>query len=379
MAASMPNVEGKSSSKPKDINFDDIVVDINFHPEKDVIASSSIEGDVFLHTYSTSSENNLLMKLSNHKKSCRVLRFSPDGEELHSASKDKSFCTVDLNNGALKRKVKNAHESPIYSMLVSGDNFLVTGDDDGYLKLWDLRQQKAVMEVRESEEYISDLAIDDQKRTLLATSGEGTLTAFNIRRKKMDVQSELFDSEFLSLAIIKRGQKVVCGCGMGELNIFSWGEWGNISDRFPGHPMSVDCMVALSDDVICTGSFDGLIRAVNILPNRFLGVVGEHPGDLPVENLSLSRDKKWLASCSHDQKIKFWDIDCIKNETVNEKSRAKKGGKNKFLKSSDKGDFFADLAADENDASTSGQGNDDDDDDDSEDEDEDSDDDENGE
>ena len=53
---------------------------------------------------------------------------------------------------------------------------------------------------------------------------------------------------------------MVCGCGMGELNIFTWGEWGNISDRFPGHPMSVDCMVPITDDIVCTGSCDGLIR-----------------------------------------------------------------------------------------------------------------------
>lgn len=345
--------------KPHDITFDDIIVDVNFHPEKDVIASGSIEGDVFLHSYSATSENGELMKLSHHKKSCRVVRFSTNGEELHTASKDKSFCSTDLNTGCMKRKVKHAHESPIYSMVVTGENFLATGDDDGNLKLWDLRQQKAVMEVRESEEFISDIAVDDAKRTLLTTSGEGTLTAFNLRRKKLDTQSELFDSEFLSLAIVKGGQKVVCGCGMGELNIFSWGEWGNISDRFPGHPMSVDCMVPLTDEIICTGSCDGMIRAVNILPNRFLGIVGEHPGDFPVENLSLSRDKHWLASCSHDQKIKFWDVDSIKEETVDVRNKAKKGNKNKHLKSSDKGDFFADLAADDNSASTSGQGNDD--------------------
>jgi hypothetical protein len=34
-------------------------------------------------------------------------------------------------------------------------------------------------------------------------SGDGTLTAFNIRRKKLELQSELFDAEFLSLAQMK--------------------------------------------------------------------------------------------------------------------------------------------------------------------------------
>ena len=68
----------------------------------------------------------------------------------------------------------------------------------------------------------------------------------------------------LSLAIrnccFQSGRKVVCGTGDGILNLFSWGEWGDISDRFPGHPLSIDSCVAVSDSVVCTGSMDGIIR-----------------------------------------------------------------------------------------------------------------------
>ena len=62
------------------------------------------------------------------------------------------------------------------------------------------------------------------------------------------------------MLLVQGGEKVVCGMGDGVLNIFNWGQWGNISDRFPGHPLSVDCMLALTDDIICTGSMDGCIR-----------------------------------------------------------------------------------------------------------------------
>jgi hypothetical protein len=40
-------------------------------------------------------------------------------------------------------------------------------------------------------------------------------------------------------------------------------------DRIPGHPASVDALVALTDDVIATGSEDGMIRVMQILPNKF--------------------------------------------------------------------------------------------------------------
>ena len=54
--------------------------------------------------------------------------------------------------------------------------------------------------------------------------------------------------------------KLVCGSGDGVLYLFNWGEWGNMSDRFPGHASAINCMVALSDDMVCTGSSDGKIR-----------------------------------------------------------------------------------------------------------------------
>ncbi|XP_069129880.1 WD repeat-containing protein 55-like [Argopecten irradians] len=355
--------------KPKNITFDGVVVDICFHPNKDVIAAGDIDGEVSIHSYSTTTENNTLMTFKHHKKACRALRFSDNGEELYTTSKDKSIHIIDMNTGGLKRKLKKAHESPIYSMLVTGENFLATGDDDGNLKVWDLRTNNAEMEVKHNEEFISDMVIDDQHKILVTTSGDGTLTAFNIRRKRMDIQSELFDSELLSLAHIKEKEKVICGSGEGVLNIFSWGEWGNISDRFPGHPMSVDCMVAVTDSIICTGSGDGYVRAVNILPNRFLGVVGDHD-DLPVENLSLSHDSNLLASCSHDQTIKFWNTSDFTDLTVNTKKKAKKANKNKKLSSTGKSDFFAGLADDNaDDENENGESEDSDDDDDDDDDD----------
>lgn len=133
---------------------------------------------------------------------------------------------------------------------------------------------------------------------------------------------------------------MVVGCGEGAINIFNFGEWGNISDRFPGHPISVDSMIAITEDIVCTGSMDGCIRAVNILPNRFLGIVGKHE-DFPVENLSLSHDKKYLASCSHDQKVKFWNLSCLDDIDEDPNAKPKHGLGSKNLPSAKKKDFFA--------------------------------------
>lgn len=49
--------------------------------------------------------------------------------------------------------------------------------------------------------------------------------------------------------------------------------------------------VKCDEETVFTGSSDGMIRIVQILPNRLLGVVGEH-SDCPVERMTLSPDRK---------------------------------------------------------------------------------------
>ena len=49
-------------------------------------------------------------------------------------------------------------------------------------------------------------------------------------------------------------------------------------------------------------------RVVTIQPDALVGVLGQHE-NFPIECIHLSHDKKFLASCSHDNSVKFWSLD----------------------------------------------------------------------
>lgn len=74
-----------------------------------------------------------------------------------------------------------------------------------------------------------------------------------------------------------------------------------------GHPESVDALLKFDEDTLLTGSSDGLIRLVSVLPNRLLATVGEHGSD-PVEALALAPGRACLASASHDERVKIWGL-----------------------------------------------------------------------
>ena len=91
-------------------------------------------------------------------------------------------------------------------------------------------------------------------------------------------------------------------------------------------------------------------RVVNVLPNRVLGIVGEHTQEFPVEALSLTSDGTCVVSCSHDQRIKFWNVEEFKHQEIDTSKKgtkkAKKDFHSKFGKNKKKNDFFDGLVAD---------------------------------
>ena len=168
---------------------------------------------------------------------------------------------------------------------------------------------------------------------MLICSGDGHLSVIDVRSNKAAPLSVSDDQEdeLLSIAQIKGGSKAVVGSTLGVLSIWNRAKgWQDSVDRIPGHPASVDALVALSPDIIATGSEDGMIRVMQILPNKFrecqatrraqltaVGVIATHE-EYPIERIKLDRNGKWLGSVSHDDCIKLTDCEDLFEESDEE-------------------------------------------------------------
>nr|7KQQ_A Chain A, WD repeat-containing protein 55 [Homo sapiens]7KQQ_B Chain B, WD repeat-containing protein 55 [Homo sapiens] len=293
---------------PEDIVLEAPASGLAFHPARDLLAAGDVDGDVFVFSYSCQEgETKELWSSGHHLKACRAVAFSEDGQKLITVSKDKAIHVLDVEQGQLERRVSKAHGAPINSLLLVDENVLATGDDTGGIRLWDQRKEGPLMDMRQHEEYIADMALDPAKKLLLTASGDGCLGIFNIKRRRFELLSEPQSGDLTSVTLMKWGKKVACGSSEGTIYLFNWNGFGATSDRFALRAESIDCMVPVTESLLCTGSTDGVIRAVNILPNRVVGSVGQHTGE-PVEELALSHCGRFLASSGHDQRLKFWDM-----------------------------------------------------------------------
>ena len=78
-----------------------------------------------------------------------------------------------------------------------------------------------------------------------------------------------------AVVLSKNGKKLAVSSSEGVINLFSWDDFGDCNDRITGHPNCIDCMIKYDEDLVITGGEDGLIRAVSILPNKIVGILGD--------------------------------------------------------------------------------------------------------
>lgn len=161
------------------------------------------------------------------------------------------------------------------------------------------------------------------------------------------MQSEEYEEELTCLGIMKHDRKLVAGSSKGKLFLYNWSEFGLHCDEFAGPKRAINGLIPITENIVITACEDGNLRATYLFPNRHLGIVGQH--DMSIESLDICNNGNFIASCSHSNDIKFWNIQYFeefeKVDSKHKKHETKKEMKNHLpsSKRQNAGDFFSDL------------------------------------
>lgn len=338
----------RKNNHPPTISVDDHINKISFHPHEDLLGLANILGDVILYKYSN-EENTLINTLELHTSSCRDLEFSSDGKLLATVSSDKTVMVTDMETQKLTRFFENAHDDALSCVYVMDNNTIVTGDDEGRIKLWDLRRKEnaQIFTAKRNEDSISDIVTNEEQKYILIASEDGSLTSFDFQNRKFHMQSEEYEEELTCLGLFRHETKLLAGTSKGKLLLFNWNEFGLHSDIFPGPNSTINDMVPITENIVVTACEDGNLRATHLFPHRHLGVVGQH--NLPIECIDICNDGTFIASSGHNNDVRFWNIEYFDDfNKVNQKH--KKHQKRKELannlpssKVKNASDFFSDM------------------------------------
>lgn len=297
--------------EPPEIQLDAFCFDTNFHPSSQVLAVALINGNV--QSYRLSQEESALAStVQAHSDSCRRLRFLTDTQVI-SVGSDHAVALSDFASSTVALRIENAHESSVNSVLpIAG--LVLTGDDDGVVKAWDLRDPSAFkFHFVRHREQISNMALVGDF-SLYTSSIEGVITEFDLRLPGFVNQSEGLDEEIQDFTVQGDSHHLVAGTGGGDLVVFQRDTLEAV-DRLRGHPGSVDTLAKAGEWHFVTGCVDGYVRLVGLSPLSIIGPIceeeqREYNSDetFSIEKVEVSPDGLLLSSVSHEHMVKFWDI-----------------------------------------------------------------------
>ncbi|KAI0842398.1 WD40 repeat-like protein [Hypoxylon sp. FL0890] len=259
-----------------------------FNPTGDLIASGSMDRSILLWKSSGECENYGV--LTGHRGAVLDLQWSRDSEILYSASADMHLASWDLTSGTRIRRYIG-HEEIVNTMDISkrGEEFLVSGSDDGTIgiwdprtknaadfietefpitavavseagneiysggidndiKVWDMRKKAVVYSMLGHNDTVTSLRVSPDSQSLLSYSHDSTAKTWDIRPfapterhiRTFDGAQMGVEKNLIRASWDKAGKKIAVGAGDGTVVIWS-NDTGKLLYKLPGHKGTVNC------------------------------------------------------------------------------------------------------------------------------------------
>lgn len=258
-----------------------------FDPTGQHVASGSMDKNILLWNTSGSCDNYGI--LTGHKSAVLDLHWSRDSQVIYSASADMTISSWNVETGERIRR-HTGHEEVINCLDVSkrGEEFMVSGSDDGSIsvwdprqklamdyistkmpvtavalaeagnevysggidndiKVWDLRMKKEVYKLPGHTDTVTSLAVSPDSQSLLSNSFDNTVRTWDIRPfAPEDRQIRVFDGAQAGLEknLIRAcwdsdGKRIAAGGGDGTATV--WDVAGDkMLHKLPGHKGTVN-------------------------------------------------------------------------------------------------------------------------------------------
>lgn len=151
---------------------------------KILLASSGFDRKIFLWSvYGEECQNVAVM--AGHKGAIMELHFSPSGENIYTASTDKFVSVWSVETAQRIRKMKG-HQNFVNSVANArrGVETLVSGSDDGQIKIWDARK-KFVCATMDNKYQVTAVCLNDTAEQVISGGIDNDIKVWDIRKNEI--------------------------------------------------------------------------------------------------------------------------------------------------------------------------------------------------
>jgi hypothetical protein len=298
------------------------VTSVAFSPDGNQLASASYDTSIILWDVNNPTTPSQLTALSTHSNSVFSVAFSPDGTRLASGSADTSIILLDVSDPTAPSQLATlvGHSNIVTTVAFSPDgNLLASGSDDTSIILWDISGPTAPSQTGKLSGHtnvVTTVAFNPDGKQLASASLDTSIILWNISDTAEPSQTASIighSNSIASIAFSPDGKQLASASY--DTSIILW----DISD--PAAPSQIATLMGHSNIVysvafhpdgkgLASGSADNSIILWDIsdptAPSQ-LAILAGHSNI--VITVAFNPDGKQLASGSSDQSIILWDVD----------------------------------------------------------------------
>jgi type VI secretion system protein ImpC len=183
---------------------------------------------------------------------------------------------------------------------------VISGSDDGTLRLWDLDSGALVRELEGHSGWVNSIALTPDGRRAISAAEDADLRVWNIETGALILALKGHGGPVNGVAVTTDGRRAVSASADGTLRL-----WGLIAGRsrhvFAGHDGPVSAVAFAPDGRrVLSASLDGTMRVWDVDSGELQHVMKGH--DAWVFAVAVAPTGPWAVSASRDQTLRVWDI-----------------------------------------------------------------------
>jgi len=298
------------------------VTSLSFSPKGDTFVSGGLDAKII---WWNTKSGFRIADLEGHEAFINAVAFSPKGTQIASIDYNLVLRFWDLSEIDSAKNIKNLkysqqiHRNNINQISISpNEDIFASVGKDSLLIIWGMKSALPIHTIRAHEQNISCVAISPDSEIVATGSYDKTIKLWNAESGKLEKTLQNHNDWLQSLSFSPTSKKLLSASW--DKSIILWDiKSGKTLQKIESNSWVKEAGFISEDTIFYATDDDFLIHIFDLTSQKEIRQFSGHRNT--ITSISLSNDKKWLASAANDSSLIIWDLKNynnfvqLKNET----------------------------------------------------------------